>query len=102
MKRILIFLLAVLVLGGTGLAEAKRKAKVVTRSFTGTVLWADPIQNTIALKGGDDEVRFRVHTTTALKRRGKAVKLVKFIKGDRVTIVYRVERSTKIATAITL
>lgn len=103
MKRILLFLLAaavVFALKTASLAEAKPKAKVVTRTLTGSVLWVDPIQNTIVLKGGEDEVRFRIHTATTLKRRGKAAHLGKFVKGDRVTITYKVERKTKIATAI--
>ncbi len=105
MKRILLFLLAaaaVFALKTTNLADAKAKVRVATRTFTGSVLWVDPIRNTIVLKGGEDETRFRVHTTTTLKRRGKAVTLAKFTKGDKVTIVYRVERKTKIATVITL
>ncbi|MCI0331127.1 MAG: hypothetical protein L0196_09340 [candidate division Zixibacteria bacterium] len=103
MKKILIFLLAaaaVFVLKGASLTEAKAR-KVATLKFSGVVLWVNPILNTIALKGGDDEVRFKVQTYTTLKRRGKAVGLAKFEKGDKVTIVYRLERRTKIATAVT-
>ncbi|MCI0406291.1 MAG: hypothetical protein L0Z48_12560 [candidate division Zixibacteria bacterium] len=103
MKRMLVLLAAltaVFALGTASLAGAKAK-KVTTMKFTGVVLWTNPILNTIALKGSDDEVRFRIHTTTALKRRGKAVGLAKFEKGDKVTVVYKVERKTKIATAVT-
>ena len=102
MKKMLVLLLAltaVFALKGASLAEAKAK-KVTTVKFTGVVLWVNPILNTIALKGNEDEVRFRIHTTTTLKRRGKAVGLAKFVKGDKVTITYKVERKTKIATAI--
>ncbi len=102
MKKILVLLLAltaVFVLKGASLAEAKAK-KVTTMKFTGVVLWVNPILNTIALKGSDDEVRFKIHTTTSLKRRGKVVHLSKFEKGDKVTITYRVQRNTKIAAAI--
>ncbi|HLG93716.1 MAG TPA: hypothetical protein VI546_02675 [candidate division Zixibacteria bacterium] len=102
MKKILVLLLAltaVFVLNGANLAEAKAR-KVTTMKFTGVVLWVNPILNTIALKGADDEVRFKIHTTTTLKRRGKVVHLSKFVKGDKVTITYRVQRNTKIAAAI--
>ncbi len=102
MKRILIFLVAlaaVFALKTANLSEAKAK-KVTTMKFTGVVLWVNPILNTIALKGNEDEVRFKIHTTTTLKRRGKAVGLAKFVKGDKVTITYRVQRNTKIAAAI--
>src|SRR3972149_9631503 len=100
MKKILVLLLAltaVFVLKGASLAEAKAK-KVTTMKFIGTVLWVNPILNTIALKGSGDEVRFRIHTTTTLKRRGRLVHLGKFVKGDKVTITYRVERRIKIAS----
>jgi hypothetical protein len=102
MKRILVFLLAltaVFTLGVTRLAEAKAK-KATTMKFTGVILWVNPILSTIALKGNEDEVRFRVHNYTTLKRRGKVVHLAKFVSGDKVTITYKVERKTKIATAI--
>ncbi len=102
MKRMLVFLVAlaaVFALKTANLAEAKAK-KAATLKFTGVVLWVNPILNTIALKGSDDEVRFRIHTKTTLKRRGKVVHLAKFEKGDKVTIVYTLERKTKIAAAV--
>jgi hypothetical protein len=65
------------------------------------VLWVNPILNVIALKGNDDsDVRFKIHATTTLKRKGKVVHLSKFQKGDKVTITYRVQKNTKIAAAI--
>ena len=102
MKKILVLLLAltaVFVLKGASLSEAKAR-KVTTMKFTGVVLWVNPILNTIALKGSEDEVRFKIHTTTTLKRKGKVVHLSKFVKGDKVTITYRVQRNTKIAAAV--
>jgi hypothetical protein len=66
-------------------------------------VWVDPVQNLVVLKGGEDgDVRFKIHTTTTLKRRGKVVHLSKFQKGDKVTISYRVQRNTKIAAAVYL
>lgn len=103
MKKILVFLVAlaaVFALKTTNLAEAKAKVKVVTRTYTGTILWVDPIRNAIVLKEGEEDVRFKVVTYTKLKRRGKAAHLAKFVKGDKVTITYKLERNTKIATAI--
>jgi len=82
------------------LAEAKAKVKVVTRTYTGTVLWVDPIQNAIVLKGDESDVRFKVLSTTKIKRRGKVVMLSRLVQGDRVTISYRVQRNTRIAAAI--
>ncbi|MGE5692216.1 MAG: hypothetical protein ACM3YF_00380 [Candidatus Zixiibacteriota bacterium] len=103
MKKILVLLLAltaVFVLKGANLAEAKAK-KVTTMKYSGVVLWVNPILNVIALKGSEDgDVRFKIHTTTTLKRKGKLVHLSKFQKGDKVTITYRVQRSTKIAAAV--
>ena len=103
MKKILVLLLvlaAVFGIKGSSVAEAKAKVKVVTRTYTGTVLWADPIQNTIVLKGDESDVRFKVLATTKIKRRGKVVMLSRLVQGDRVTISYRVQRNTRIAAAI--
>jgi len=103
MKRILVFLLAltaVFPLGSAAFAQ-KAKAKVAaTHKFSGTIAWVDPIQNAIVLKGSEDEVRFKVLPYTTIKRRGKVVVLAKFVRGDKVTVAYKVERRTKIATAI--
>ncbi len=108
MKRILILLTALAALavfGGTSFGKekvkAKAKAKVVeTHKFSGTVLWVDPVQNMIALKGGEEEARFRILPTTTIKRRGKVVILSRLEKGDKVTVAYRVQRNTRIAAAI--
>ena len=102
MKRILVFLLtltAVFAFSGAGLAEAKVRG-VATRTFTGTVAWVDPIRNSIVLKGTDEDLVFRVATYAKLKRRGRVVGLAKFVRGDRITITYKVERKIKIATVI--
>lgn len=103
MKRILVFLVAlaaVFALKTASLAQARAKAKVVTRTYTGTILWVDPVRNAIVLKGSEEDVRFKVVAYTKIKRRGKAVMLAKFVKGDKVTVTYKLERRTKIATAI--
>lgn len=103
MKRILIFLLALSAVFAFNKAAFAQKAKVraaATHNFTGTVLWVDPLRNSIVLKEGEEEVRFKVASYAKLKRRGKVVILAKFVSGDKVTIAYRVERRTKIATAI--
>ena len=102
MKRILVFLLtltAVFAFSGASLAEAKVRG-VAIRTFTGTVAWVDPIRNSIVLKGTDEDLVFRVATYAKLKRRGRVVGLAKFVRGDRITITYKVERKIKIATVI--
>ena len=104
MKKILVVLTALaalFVFGGISYGKAKVKAKVVeTHKYSGTVLWVNPIQKMIALKSGDEEARFRILPTTSIKRRGKVVILSKLESGDKVTIVYRVQRNTRIAAAI--
>jgi hypothetical protein len=104
MKKILVLSLALFIVLAAGQAAwaKKAKAKVVsTHKYTGTVVWVDPVQNLVVLKGGEDgDVRFKIHTTTTLKRKGKVVHLSKFVKGDKVTITYRVQKNTKIAAAV--
>ncbi len=81
-------------------AVEKNEKKMMEKTTAGTVVSVDAVANTLMVKGKKGEMTVQVAPMAKIMIAGKEAKLTDIRKDSKVTITYKWEGKTRVATAV--
>ena len=81
-------------------AKPAMEKKMMEKTTAGTIVSIDAVANRLVMKGKKSEMTVQVAPTTKIMIAGKEAKLADIKKDSKVTITYKWEGKTRVATVI--
>ncbi len=81
-------------------AVEKNMKKMTEKTAAGTIVSVDAVANTLVVKGKKGEMTVQVAPMAKIMIAGKEAKLADIKKDSKVTITYKWEGKTRVATAV--